>query len=441
MLGTEGSSERSTRSRSGSCTGLARTKRSSSSKSAESSASYPSESSTKPPTRDCMRSENSTQFKPGACTEQKAASKRMRCDRSRPVSELFTGTTRYPREESSPSMLALYGIVAIDYECRHAARRSRGHGPLLAWLATAAAPPARSLEATGQFHFEAWIGVGLVDQPDFAAMAANHAARHPRTVAVSSGLRDSDGALKTISTSDAFAQYAGPDRNHFLLKLRQRLLRVHEQVQEYLLELPLRAQHDHRLAGRQIAYPNARAFQSPSRKSIRLRSSALIETGRASTCSAPAKETRRATIAAAFFASAAMAATSRSAAPLRAFFHARYPPGSDDGGQRRLQLVHHSRNQAAHRGQLLRTEKLLLYRTLVQQPDRDTDLIAQMLRQCLLVGENRDPVVLVELQHPDHFPLRDHGHKEQAHGCAFSRPWPAIGNGLRSISGITSRVR
>ena len=112
-----------------------------------------------------------------------------------------------------------------------------------------------------------------------------------------------------------------------------------------------------------------------------------------------------------------------------------------DRVQRGLQFVDHAGNQAAHGGQFLGAEELLLHAALIQQPQRDADLIAQVLRQRLLVGvEIAGPVVLIQFQDAGHLALGEHGDEEQRFGARVRGP-PEIGKGLRPISGMASSVR
>ena len=115
-----------------------------------------------------------------------------------------------------------------------------------------------------------------------------------------------------------------------------------------------------------------------------------------------------------------MADTSRSAGPPCALSSARCAR-SGNRCERRLQFVHHAGDQPADGRHLLGAEELLLDGPLIQQPDRHADLIAEVLRQRLLVGgEIAHPVVLVEFEHADHFALRHHRHEQQALGRALA---------------------
>ena len=148
-----------------------------------------------------------------------------------------------------------------------------------------------------------------------------------------------------------------------------------------------------------------------------------MSTGRASTCSAAAYETRRETMPAALAASAAMAETSRSAGASVRLLE-RLVRQAGDGGQRSLQFVHDAGDQPSHGRHLLGAEELLLHGPLIEQADRHADLIAEVLRQGLLVGgEIADPVVLVQFQHADDFALGDHRHEQQA----LRRTIPGLG--------------
>ncbi len=87
--------------------------------------------------------------------------------------------------------------------------------------------------------------------------------------------------------------------------------------------------------------------------------------------------------------------------------------------QRRLQFIDDARNQPADGGQLLGSEKLFLHGPLIQQPDGDADLIAQVLRQSLLVGGKvAEAVVLIQLENTDHLALGQHGDEQQRLGRA-----------------------
>src|SRR5262249_20309420 len=88
-------------------------------------------------------------------------------------------------------------------------------------------------------------------------------------------------------------------------------------------------------------------------------------------------------------------------------------------------------NQAAYSGQLFTPEQLLLYGPLVEQAEGDSDLIAEMLCQSLLVGGKLPgTVVLIEFKNANDLALRQHGHKEQRFRPAGSvfrghREWAA----------------
>ena len=182
------------------------------------------------------------------------------------------------------------------------------------------------------------------------------------------------------------------------------------------------------------------AFQSPSRNSISVRSSAPTCTGRASPWSAEANETSRATM------PDGLARLARDRGELALGRAAMRPLSSGasrellDGFERRPQLVHHARDQAAHRGQFFGAEELFLHRPLLQQPDRDARLVRQVLRQFLLVvreDPRRDRAGPIEhARRPRSAPTSAQTAAIWEHG----RSPAARVKGLRSGSGIASGV-
>ena len=88
-----------------------------------------------------------------------------------------------------------------------------------------------------------------------------------------------------------------------------------------------------------------------------------------------------------------------------------------NGGQRGLQFVHYAGDQPSHGRHFFRAEELLLHASLIEQADGHADLIAEVLREGLFIGgEIAHPVVLVQFQHADDFALRDHGDEQEALG-------------------------
>ncbi len=88
-------------------------------------------------------------------------------------------------------------------------------------------------------------------------MAGHYAARHPQYRRGLFRFAELGGAVKAISTSSRLRQHAGPDGNHFLRRVRQGLLGMHQKVEKHLLQLPVGAQHVEGLPRSQIAHANA----------------------------------------------------------------------------------------------------------------------------------------------------------------------------------------
>ena len=110
-----------------------------------------------------------------------------------------------------------------------------------------------------------------------------------------------------------------------------------------------------------------------------------------------------------------------------------------DGSEGRLQFIDDARNQPADGGQFLGSGKLFLYGPLIQQPDGDADLIAQVLRQSLLVGGKvAEAVVLIQLENTDHLALGQHGDEQQRLGRAGGVP---SGHGERAAADIRNHQR